>query len=806
MDTSQNIENLSRDILSNLSDAIFLTDDNGRFIYVCPNVVTIFGFSHEEVFALEKIDNLLKGELFDPEELRLRGEIRDLPFEVVDKWGRVHALNIEAKRVSIQGGTCLYICRDITDHKATEDALHNNEQLLRRVLDTLPVGVWVADKEGRIILNNPADQRIWTDGGVLEPDVYATHKAWLADTGQPLTFENRALVRAVRDGEVTLNEVLEIETFEGERKNILSSAAPLRDEQGQIIGGIAVNQDITEQRRMEIAERKHRTFANALSNITAVLTSSLDLETVMERILDHVGRVVPHEAANIMLIEDDGVRVAFWHNYGPKCDEIFRTNRYSLAIPMLREMLETGLPQLVSDTRLAPQWVTIPETAWVRSSVGVPIRARDAILGFLVLDSGEPDFFKPPDAERLRAFAYQAAIAIENARLFSTVREYANELESRVVERTAELERAKDHVEAILENSSDAIALITSEGVITQVNPSFTRMFGFSEDVTEYPNLRSFVDHTTWKRLTSAFAGESDLTPQRIELICHRLDGVTFDADVAIAPLLDQSTDTYQFICNIRDVTQQKIAERELRLALVKEKELSELKSQFVAMVSHEFRTPLASIQTSTDLLYSYYDRLSPERRSDIIVRIQSQIQQLTILLGDVLTVAKADTVGLVLDLSQIDLKALSTKVINDLRYSVAKNREIEFIIADSSLVVELDPKLFQQVLANLLSNALKYSPEGSMIRLEIIDQDDRVEIFVRDQGIGIPKEDFPRLFDAFHRARNVGDRQGTGLGLAVVKRSVEAHQGTVEVDSELHIGTTFKVTIPKRQTKSHSA
>ena len=345
--------------------------------------------------------------------------------------------------------------------------------------------------------------------------------------------------------------------------------------------------------------------------------------------------------------------------------------------------------------------------------------------------------------------------------------------------------------------------MITSEGVITQVNPSFTRMFGFSEEVTEYPNLRSFVDHTTWKRLTSAFAGESDLTPQRIELVCHRLDGITFDADVAVAPLLDQATDTYQFICNIRDVTRQKIAERELRLALVKEKELGELKSQFVAMVSHEFRTPLASIQTSTDLLYSYYDRLSPERRSDIIIRIQSQIQQLTILLGDVLTVAKADTVGLVLDLSQVDLKVLSTKVINELSYSVAKNREIEFITADASLVVELDPKLFQQVLANLLSNALKYSPEGSAIRLEIIDHDNHVEILVRDQGIGIPEEDFPRLFDAFHRARNVGDQQGTGLGLAVVKRAVEAHQGTVEVDSELHIGTTFKVSIPKKQPQS---
>ncbi|MEP7291111.1 MAG: PAS domain S-box protein [Chloroflexota bacterium] len=800
-------EALSSAILTNLSDAIFLTDDSGGFVYVCPNVEILFGFSVDEVFALGNISNLLKGAPYDPQELSLRGVLNNRQFEIMDKSGKSHALLIDIKKVSIKEGTRLYTCRDVTDRKETEDALHRSEQLLRRVLDALPVGVWVADKDGHIVLSNPADQRIWMEGDEREPDEYGMQKAWFADTGQPLTPENRALVRAVRDGEITINETLEIESFDGIRKTILSSAAPIRDEHGVTVGGIAVNQDISEQRRMEIAERKHRTFANALSNITAVLTSSLNLETVMERILDHVGRVVPHEAANIMLIEEDHVRVAFWHNYGAKCDELFRTSRYSLDIPMLREMLQTGLPHLVGDTRSANDWVIVPETAWVRSSVGIPIRARDVIMGFLILDSSEPDFFKPPDAERLRAFAYQAAIAIENARLFSTVREYASELEMRVTQRTAELHSAKEHVEAILEHSSDGIALVTSEGRITQVNPSFMYMFGITDGATDIQTMTAYVDQDGWKRLASAFKPQpSNGDMNRIELICHRLDGKTFDADVAIAPLLDQSTGIYLYICNFRDVTQQKIAERELRLALVKEKELSELKSQFVAMVSHEFRTPLASIQTSTDLLYSYYNRLTAERRNEIILRIQSQIQQLTVLLGDVLTVAKADTVGLVLDLNIVDLRVLCTQVISELSYSIAKNREIEYESGGESLTLELDPKLFQQVLANLLSNALKYSQEGTTVKLEIVDREDYAEIYVHDEGIGIPQEDLARLFDAFHRARNVGERQGTGLGLAVVKRAVEAHHGTVEVQSELRVGTTFKVIIPKKQSATSTA
>jgi PAS domain S-box-containing protein len=689
----------------------------------------------------------------------------------------------------------------------TEESLYRSERLWRKLLDTLPVGVSVADKHGRVLLSNPTDQGIWMDDAHADLHEYNLHvKAWSMETGQVIRPEDWALSRAVHNGEVTLNQVLEIEPFEGGRKTILNSAAPIRDDQGSIIGGIAVHQDITEQRRMEQAERKHRTFANALSNITAVLTSTLDLQTVMERILDNAGRVVPHEAANIMLIEGDRVRIAFWHNYGPKCDELFRTRQYPLEMPMLKRMLDTGLPQLVRDTWAAPDWVRFEETAWVRSSVGVPIRSRDTILGFLALDSSEPDFFQPPDAERLRAFAYQAAIAIENARLYSTIRAYARELETRVTQRTAELRQAKDHVEAILEHSSDGIALANSTGVITQVNPSFKHLFGFSGVTEDYPALSTLVDANGWERLTRAFDdARLNARSKRIELTCHRLNGKTFDADVAIAPLFDPVQEIDIYVCNVRDVTPQKTAERELRSALAKEKALTELQARFVAIVSHEFRTPLAAIQTSTDLLYGYYDRITAERRGEIIVRIQSQIQRLTGLLEDVLTVAKADTVGLIPDVSRVDLKILCTDVIQELEHLSTTHREIALQTVGESAVAEVDSRLFRQVLVNLLSNALKFSPENSRVELHLEVMTDRIIIRVRDYGIGVPEADMPELFNTFYRASNVGDHEGTGLGLAVVARTVAAHHGTAAVESALGVGTCFTITLPKKYTAPDS-
>lgn len=790
------------DILKNLSDAVFLTDDDGVFIYVSPNVETVLGYRREEIFALGRIEKLLGGTRRDDSALKNGEDLRELPFDVTDKHGKKHSLLVEVKQVAIQNATRFYICRDVTDFKAHVDALHDSEKLLRRVLDALPVGVWVADQNGHITLSNPEDRRIWSSEVGVDPNTYTLQKVWQADSGLPLAVENRAIMRAVREGEVTLNEVLEVDDGDGGRKTILNSAAPIRDEQGNVIGAIAVNQDVTEQRRMELAERKHRTFANALNAITAALTSSLDLETVMERILDNVGRVVPHEAANISLIEDQQVRVAFWHNYGPGCDALFPTKRYPLALPMYRKMLDAGLPQLVENTNLAPDWADFPEVSWIRSSVGVPIRARDTVLGFLILDSSEADFFKPPDAERLRAFAYQAAIAIENARLFSTVRDYANQLEARVVERTVELELAKDQVEAILEYSSDGIALVNAAGELLQVNPSFRRLLGISAENPEQRTLASLVDGATWRNLVTVFetAAKND-APQRVELVCLSVDGRTFDADLAISPLVDAKTREARFICNVRDVTQQKLAESELRSALRREKELNDLKTRFVAMVSHEFRTPLASIQTSTDLLYSYYDRLTAERRNEIIVRVQTQIKRLTALLEDVLTVAKADTVGLVLELAPVDLKVLCNYVISDLGFSVAKNREIELRSNTANpLVVELDPKLFHRVLENLLTNAIKYSGADKPIHIELRDEGEQAIIEVRDHGIGIPQEDINGLFDAFHRANNVGDRQGTGLGLAIVKRAVDAHHGTVEVESQLNVGTSFTISLPRQQ------
>lgn len=683
-------------ILSSISDAVFITDDDGQFTYICSNVDVIWGYNPTEVAAFGNIARLLGSTLCDTTELDATGELRNIECEITTASEGKRLLLVNIKRVSIDHGTRLYTCRDATERKQVVEALHeqtrrlktelterqqveaalrDNETLLRNVLESLPVGVWVTDATGNIIITNAAVKSIWGGiryGGI---DQYEEYVAWFADTGERVTNERWGLTRSVLNGVSTKNDVLDIQTFDGQLKTILDSSVPIFDEDGRINGAIEVCQDITELRRAQQAEREERQFATALSNTISKLSNSLDLQSVLETILENIGQVVPHDAANITLIEGDTARPVCWTGYKEDCQVYFSEVRYPLTTPWIRQMMETGAPDLVRDPTGKPNWPTIPGLAWIGSILSTPIRAHDTIIGFLNLDSATKGFYTMTHWNRLRVFADQAAIAVENARLYTQVRNHANELEERVRERTLELEEA-----------------------------------------------------------------------------------------------------------------------------LAKEKELSELKSRFVSMVSHEFRTPLASIQTSSDLLQHYYERLSADRRREALRQIDNEIKRLTTILQNILAFGRAEAVGITVHPAPGDLVRLCREVAQEARQSIHDSHRLVIRTNQPEARVEMDAQILRHALINLLENAIKYSPPASTVQLTIEVQERQVKISIRDEGIGIPPNDVPRLFEAFHRGENVGTAHGTGLGLVIVKQAVDAHRGSIHVDTQLGSGTTFSITLPCSQ------
>ncbi|HZF20058.1 MAG TPA: ATP-binding protein [Burkholderiales bacterium] len=247
------------------------------------------------------------------------------------------------------------------------------------------------------------------------------------------------------------------------------------------------------------------------------------------------------------------------------------------------------------------------------------------------------------------------------------------------------------------------------------------------------------------------------------------------------------------------DIDDRKRAEVELLAAVQREKELSEMKSKFVSTASHEFRTPLATMLSSAELLEHYSESLGPDEKRNLLQTIQSSAKRMSEMIDDVLTLGRAESGVLKLNLGPTDLRELCSRVVSEFRIAQGKHHVITLDDRFDRLEAMMDERLLRHILNNLLSNAVKYSPPGSEVTFSLERRDEKAAIEIQDRGIGIPPEDQPRMFESFHRASNVENRPGTGLGLAIVKKAVELHGGEISLKSAVGSGTRFTVTLPLR-------
>ena len=247
----------------------------------------------------------------------------------------------------------------------------------------------------------------------------------------------------------------------------------------------------------------------------------------------------------------------------------------------------------------------------------------------------------------------------------------------------------------------------------------------------------------------------------------------------------------------VLDISQRKNAEGEILKALAREKELSQLKSNFVSMVSHEFRTPLGIIQSSAELLRDFYQKMPPAERDEQLESITRNTRRMAGMMEEILVLSRLDAGKLDFQPATLDLNVFCRRLVDEVLSATNRRCRIELSLASVPAEAKADERLLGHIFTNLLSNAVKYSEPGATVSFAV--QRDGVDAvcIVRDQGIGIPGEDHQHLFKAFHRGSNVETRPGTGLGLLVVKRCVELHRGSVRLVSKLGEGTTVTVRLP---------
>jgi len=236
-----------------------------------------------------------------------------------------------------------------------------------------------------------------------------------------------------------------------------------------------------------------------------------------------------------------------------------------------------------------------------------------------------------------------------------------------------------------------------------------------------------------------------------------------------------------------------RLAEAAVRVALEKEKELSELKSRFWSMVAHEFRSPMTSILSTAQLLEHHSHELPEERRREYLYMIQQSIRSMDQLLNDVLTIGQVEGGSLRFNPAPLDLGPFCQDLVEEIQFSAGLTHQIIFNYEGGCHTASLDKRLLRHILINLLTNAIKYSPRGS-VDFSLSCLDEEVVFQIKDRGIGIPSEDQRHLFEPFQRAGNVGNIPGTGLGLTMVKKCLDLHYGQIEIESEVGVGTTVTI------------
>ncbi len=359
----------------------------------------------------------------------------------------------------------------------------------------------------------------------------------------------------------------------------------------------------------------------------------------------------------------------------------------------------------------------------------------------------------------------------------------------------------------ILKGIGDGVIVSDAQGRVQFLNGTAESLTGWQcsearkRELTEVFQL---VDEQTGQPVDSLMTvalqqGSTVHMEDRILLISK--DGTAIPIGDNAALIQDKKGAITGTVVIFREISDRKQVEAAIRQQLEQEKKLNQLQNQIIHTVSHEYRTPLSTILLCSQLLENNVELLNKEKQLRNCQTIKNSVMHMIGLLEDIQTFNKAASGKVTFQPAPLNLKQFCRQLVQEYQLIASDRQVIQLFSHGKGHTACIDEKLLLQILSNLLSNALKYSSDGSKISLVLTCKDNQVIFQVHDDGIGIPQEDQPQIFEPFHRAENVGTIRGTGMGLAIVKKAVDLHGGTISFKSKVAMGTTFTVTLPRGRT-----
>jgi PAS domain S-box-containing protein len=406
------------------------------------------------------------------------------------------------------------------------------------------------------------------------------------------------------------------------------------------------------------------------------------------------------------------------------------------------------------------------------TAVGLPLIVREKVIGVIFVFRNYYGIFSANDRALLQSFADQAAVAVNNARLYLQVNQ------------------EKQRLDALLDSAADGILILGPDHTIIRCNPAFARMIGVTpqqligrrhEDVVVLEVSRDGLT------LEKAEIGGWPLTANAtlyVEGNLIRPDGLPIPVGITYAPLTTSTGGLLNIIATVRDITRFREAE--------------EVKSTFISVISHELKTPVALIKGYVGTLRRDDANWDREIVEDSLAVIEEEADRLTMMIENLLEASRLQAGGITLNLGDVDLHALSERIAERFR-TQTEIHELHVEFSEDFPCLVGDEERLGQVLSNLISNAIKYSPSGGMIRVKGIVQATQVIICVSDQGLGVAPEDIPHIFDRFYRSPNASrTTKGAGLGLYLARAIVEAHGGRIWVEPQSEGGTKVCFSLPR--------
>ncbi|MCB9135627.1 MAG: response regulator [Anaerolineales bacterium] len=505
-------------------------------------------------------------------------------------------------------------------------------------------------------------------------------------------------------------------------------------------------------KKVEDSLRRRNRELSLLPEIGQDLSARMDVDELASILLERVVAKLGASNGHLYIFQPDG---NVFHKTHHKID-LTQWSEESALGWIVTEGIEARVVSehralLVRDTQAEEHWLKTPLEG-ARSALAVPFLGRHKVLGVLTIAHDQPNYFNQDQLNLVQAIASQAAIAIENAQLYSTI------------------QQEQKRLEAVLHAVGDAIMLMDPYGRLQLVNPAGSRLFTDVNTRLGYPLPRG-----------KGYDALVDLLTESHEVDDSTLgevpwpDGRTFS--VMITPVENGG-----HVSVLHDVSHFK--------------ELERVKDEFIATASHDLKNPITSVMGFSELL----SRVGPlnEQQNEFLQRIRQAAGQMNDLVLGLLELARLDA-GIPINREPLSLADLLTSVTQEFQLKATeKAQKLELLPLEQGLLLG-DPLRLRQVLRNLIGNALKYTPYEGQITVGAEVQERFAQIFVQDTGLGIPAKDVPHIFDRFYRVHDDDrvDIEGNGLGLAIVKAIVEQHGGKITVESEHGKGTCFAFTVP---------